>query len=94
MHGKQARALVEPVQEESFGETLHEDGRGNRSNCLNTHIDSHDVVTVSDDPKHTIATIGCRDMIIVRTADATLVCPASQAERVKDLASQVDKNLQ
>ena len=51
-------------------------------------------ITVSDDPDHTIATIGCNGLIIVRTKDVTLVCPVSEAERVKDLAGIVDKKLQ
>jgi mannose-1-phosphate guanylyltransferase len=78
----------------SYGETLHEDPHGNRTNCRTHHLDSHDVVTVSEDADHTIATIGCRDLIVVHTSDTTLVCPASEAERVKDLAGQVDEELQ
>jgi mannose-1-phosphate guanylyltransferase len=78
----------------SFGETLGEDEQGNRSNTPTQHLDSRGVVTVSDDPGHTIATIGCHDLIIVHTKDATLVCPVAEAERVKDLAGMVDERLQ
>ena len=77
----------------SYGETLSEDAVGNRANAKTTHLDSHNIVAVSDDPAHTITTIGCRDLIIVHTRDATLVCPASEAERVRELAGEVDEEL-
>ncbi|MHC4416355.1 MAG: mannose-1-phosphate guanylyltransferase [Planctomycetota bacterium] len=78
----------------SYGETLGEDQHGNRASTRATHLDSRDVVAVSDDPTHTIATIGCRELVIVHTKDATLVCPTSQAERVKEMAGLVDEELQ
>jgi mannose-1-phosphate guanylyltransferase len=77
----------------SYGETLSEDAHGNRSNAPTTHLGSRGVITISDDPDHTIATIGCNGLIIVRTKDATLICPVSEAERVKDLAGMVDEKL-
>jgi mannose-1-phosphate guanylyltransferase len=77
----------------SFGETLVEDDHGNRSNTRTSHLDSRAVVAVSEDPDHTIATIGCDNLVIVHTRDATLVCPASQSERVKLLAERVDEAL-
>lgn len=77
----------------SYGETLGEDSLGNRSNTRTAHLGSRGVVAISDDPDHTIATIGCQDLVIIHTKDATLVCPASEAERVKELAGQVDESL-
>jgi mannose-1-phosphate guanylyltransferase len=78
----------------SYGETLTPDDEGNRANCNATHLASHNVLAVSDDPSHTIATIACENLVIVHTADATLVCPASHAERVKELAGNVQMRLQ
>ena len=78
----------------SFGETLTEDPHGNRTNAHTTHLDSRHVLAVSDDPNHTIATVGCTDLVIVHTKDATLVCPHSQAQRIKELAQEVDESLQ
>lgn len=77
----------------SFGETLHGDKSCNRSNARHVDLDSRNVVSISDDPSHTIATIGCKDLIIVHTADATLVFPAEHAQRVKDIAGMVDESL-
>ncbi len=42
-------------------------------------------LVASSDPSHLIATIGCDDMIIVHTPDATLVCRADDAEGIKEL---------
>jgi len=44
---------------------------------------------ISEDPAHLVTTIGISDMIIVHTRDATLVCPKSEAQRVKELVARV-----
>lgn len=36
-------------------------------------------------PGHTVTLIGVRDLIVVQTADATLVCPKDQAESIKQM---------
>jgi hypothetical protein len=36
-----------------------------------------------------VATIGCSDLIVIRTKDATLVCRAEDAELVKNAAGLV-----
>lgn len=74
----------------TYGETLEADHSGNTTNATAVHLDSSSVLAVSDDPSHVIATIGCQDLVIVHTADATLVCPRSEAQRVKDLHGLVD----
>jgi len=71
----------------SFGSTLQADAEGNRTNTRTLHLQSRNVLTVADDPQHTIATIGCEDLIIVRTEDATLVCRADLAQDVKTIAA-------
>jgi mannose-1-phosphate guanylyltransferase len=73
----------------AFSSTLVPDASGNRTNARAVHIGSRDVTCVSDDPSHVIATIGCEGLVIVRTRDATLVCPAALAERVKEIAGLV-----
>jgi mannose-1-phosphate guanylyltransferase len=52
-------------------------------------VDSDDNIIVSQDPNHLMATIGISDMIIVHTRDATMICPKSESQRVKDLANKV-----
>ena len=38
-----------------------------------------------------LATVGLRDMVVVDTPDATLVCPKEQAQRVKELAEELKR---
>lgn len=78
----------------SYGETLRADDDGNRANTKTTHLQCRNVLAISDDPNHTIAAIDCQDLVIVRTQDATLICPSGSAERIKELAGKVDQSLQ
>lgn len=77
----------------SLAETLPPDLEGHRANCKTAHFDSRNILAVSDDPHHTIAALGCDDLIIVHTKDATLVCPRAAAEHIKELAQRVDPDL-
>ncbi len=52
-------------------------------------LDSDSNIILSTDPTHLVSTIGVSDMIIVHTADATMVCPKSESQRVKDLLAKV-----
>ena len=78
----------------SLGETLAPDDAGCRASGLSAHLDSRGVLTISDDPDHLVATVGCEDLVVVHTADVTLVCPAAEAQRVKALAESVDDRFQ
>ncbi|MDI9402779.1 MAG: mannose-1-phosphate guanylyltransferase [Limnohabitans sp.] len=73
----------------SFAETVAADDAGNRSNAHWCDLDSRGMTVISDDPSHLIATVGCNNLVIVHTKDATLVCPPSDVERVKALADRV-----
>ncbi|MEY3027384.1 MAG: hypothetical protein RLZZ238_2281 [Planctomycetota bacterium] len=73
----------------SYAETIPADDAGNRSNAHWCDVGSRGVTVVSDDPSHLVATVGCEDLVIVHTADATLVCPRDQAERVKELVERL-----
>ena len=48
-------------------------------------VDSRKTLAASSDPNHLIATIGCDDLVIVHTPDATLVCRADKTDAIKDL---------
>jgi mannose-1-phosphate guanylyltransferase len=95
--GKAHVAVVEmPVQWLDVGswpalaETLKTDEHNNAAECpVQVLLDSDDNIVVSDEPDHLVSTIGLSDMIIVHTKDATLVCPKSEAQRVKDLVGRV-----
>ncbi len=77
----------------SYGETLAADADGNRTNTRTVHVGSRNVLAVSDDPTHTIATVGCADLIVVHTTDATMVCPVAEAQRVRLLAEAAPPDL-
>jgi len=77
----------------SYGDTLKADSNGNKSDTKSLHLDSNNVLCVSSDKSHTITTIGCEDLVIVHTDDATLVFPASEAQRVKEMHGLVDDDL-
>ena len=76
----------------AYGQTLKPDAAGNRAGAVKAiHLGSRNVLAVSEDPAHLIATIDCADLIIVHTAKATLVCPAKDAEKIKALVAEVEK---
>jgi len=56
-------------------------------------VDSNDNVVVSSDKGHLIATIGIKDLIVVHTEDATLICAKDQAQKIKDLVGKLDQQL-
>ncbi len=53
-------------------------------------MDTRRTLVASNDPKHLIAAIGCDDLIIVHTPDATLVCRSDCADAIKELHRQVE----
>jgi mannose-1-phosphate guanylyltransferase len=73
-----------------YGDAL---GRDDQGNAVGTSrallLDAQDCVVASSDPDHLVAVVGCRGLVVVHTPHATLVVPADQAQRVKDLHAQV-----
>jgi mannose-1-phosphate guanylyltransferase len=67
-----------------FAETCPRDEHGNAL-AAERHVlvDTQRTLVASSDPQHLIATIGCEDLIIIHTPDATLVCRADRAEEIK-----------
>lgn len=75
----------------SYAETIEADGQGNRSTGPAVLVDSRGMLTVSDDPNHLIAAVGCHDLVVVHTRDSTLVCPADRCQDIKTLLEQIEK---
>ena len=70
----------------AYADTCPADEAGNRTSGGEAHfLEGVGTIAVSSDPEHLIATIGCKDLIIVHTPEATLVCPRSEAEKIKEL---------
>lgn len=82
----------------SFGalrDIIRPDSSGNT--VVATHkelLDSRDNIVITEDDGHLIATIGVEQMIVVHSKDATLVCPVSQAERLKELLEKLSLHRQ
>ncbi len=74
----------------SFAATRAHDADGNAlGGGLHLLRGTANTLAASSDPGHLIVTAGCRDLIIIHTPEATLVCNAADAEAVKDLQRQV-----
>ena len=70
----------------AFAETCPHDEQGNAlGTARHLLLKTSRTLVASSDPTHLIATLGCEDLIIVHTPDATLVCRADQAEQIKEL---------
>ncbi|MDZ4828824.1 MAG: mannose-1-phosphate guanylyltransferase [Phycisphaerae bacterium] len=73
----------------TYAATVSPDAQGNRVRALWTNQGSKNCLVVSDDPSHVVATVGCENLIVVHTKDATLVCRVDVAEQVKGVANKV-----
>lgn len=78
----------------SLGEQLPRDDRGNATQGVNVLVDAHDnlVINQSEDGR-VVAVVGLSDTVIVQTPQITLVCPVSEAERIKELVAEVTARL-
>ena len=72
-----------------LGSILDGDADGNAIQAETVLVDSSGNIVISDQPEHLVAAIGLRDMIVVHTADATMICPRDDAERLKQLVDAV-----
>ena len=67
-----------------FAETCpHDDQQNALAAARHVLVDTRRTLVASSDPRHLIAAIGCEDLVIIHTPDATLVCTADRAEEIK-----------
>jgi mannose-1-phosphate guanylyltransferase len=78
----------------ALAEHLPRDDRGNATQGVSVLVDAHDnlVINQSEDGR-LVAVVGLSGMVIVQTPQITLVCPSSEAERIKELVAQVTDQL-
>ena len=69
------------------------DSHGNAANSALTALDASDNI-VFNDGKTTVALLGVRNLIVVRTGDAILICHRHEAERIKNLVAKLPPELQ
>ncbi len=77
----------------SLAKTIEPDAAGNRIVGRLFAVESRGVLSVSSVPEHLICVLGCEDLVVVHTPDATLVCPIELAEQVKFIAERVPSAL-
>lgn len=82
----------------SFGETIPADVQKNRAaggaaGGKAVIVNSTGNLIVNPVAGHTVALLGCKDLIVVHTPDATLVMPRERAEELKELHGKVDDKL-
>lgn len=72
---------------------LKNDGDGNAANCEVTLLESTNNIVFNQDGTR-IVLLGVHELIVVRTADAVLVCHRHQAEKIKNLVGKLPPELQ
>jgi mannose-1-phosphate guanylyltransferase len=74
----------------AYGAALGEDEDGNRVGAARAVLHaSRGNVVASSDPEHLVALVGCEGLVVVHTPTATLVMPAADAQRVKELHARI-----
>jgi mannose-1-phosphate guanylyltransferase len=79
----------------AYGETLKNDHNGNKHAGVNIAAfeAENNIVIGEGDSDHTIALVGCDDLIVIRTERATLVIPKDRAQDIKKLHDELDAGL-
>lgn len=72
---------------------LQDHGANNLGNCPVTALHSNNNIIFGSHQKH-VALMGVRDLIIVHTDDAILVCKRDKAEKIKNLVAEIPPELQ
>ena len=72
---------------------LPKDEHENATNCPVTVLNARENIVFSDQPG-TISLLGVSGLIVVQTADATLICSRTEAERIKHLMKLLAPHLQ
>jgi mannose-1-phosphate guanylyltransferase len=74
----------------ALAETLPNDGNDNTVDSpVAVLVDSFNNIVISHEPNHLMALVGVSDMIVVHTPDVTMVCPKTEAQKVKELVNRV-----
>ncbi len=73
----------------AYGELLERDRAGNAVSGRVLLSESRGTIAVSAEPEHLVACLGCEDLIVVHTPEATLVCPRSRADEIKSFHALV-----
>jgi mannose-1-phosphate guanylyltransferase len=73
----------------AYGDAIGRDAAGNAFAARVVQTGSSGCVVASSDPDHLVALVGCEGLVVVHTPTSTLVMPATEAQRVKELQGLV-----
>jgi mannose-1-phosphate guanylyltransferase len=74
----------------ALSEQLPRDEQGNATHGVAVLVDARDNLVINNaEDGRLVAVVGLSDTVIVQTAQITLVCPVSGAERIKELVAEV-----
>ena len=73
---------------QAIGRHYEKDDGGNVARGAFVGLDASDCIVVGD-PKHLVAAVGVRDLVIVHTADATLVCHKNASQKVREIVKRL-----
>lgn len=82
----------------SYAHTLEADALGNRVAAIGRGSgavahDSKGNLVVNGEAGHTVALLGCEDLVVVHTKGATLIMPSARAEALKELHATLPETL-
>jgi mannose-1-phosphate guanylyltransferase len=78
----------------ALAEHLPRDAAGNARSGASVLVDARDNLVINhDEDGRLVAVVGLSGTVIVQTPQITLVCPISEAERVKELVAEVTAQL-
>jgi len=78
----------------SLSEHLPRDDQGNATQGVSVLVDARDNLVINHgEDGRLVAVVGLSDTVIVQTPQITLVCPVSEAERIKELVAEVTGRL-
>ena len=78
----------------ALGEQLPRDEYGNATQGVSVLVDARDNLVINNaEDGRVVAVVGLSDTVIVQTPQITLVCPISEAERIKELVAEVTTQL-
>jgi mannose-1-phosphate guanylyltransferase len=72
----------------AIGRHYEKDSAGNVGRGEFVGLDANNCIVVGDNT-HLVAAVGVRDLVIVHTPDATLVCQKSEAQKVRELVKKL-----
>ncbi len=78
---------------DSIYDVLPQDSNGNITiNCSSHYIDTEGALICSENPKKLIVAVGMKDVVIVETDHAVLVCPKEKTQTVREIVSYLKAN--